>query len=73
MAYTSNADLPHKIRKYLPEDAQDIYRDIFNSAVERYGPAHEDAARRLAWSAVKRRYTQRAPGVWTRRPHPPMP
>lgn len=68
MPYATNADLPGAVRTYLPRHAQDIYRSAFNSAFERYGQAHEAAAHRIAWAAVKRGYVQRAAGVWVRRP-----
>jgi cation transport regulator len=68
MPYATNADLPEKIRKYLPRHAQDIFRAAFNDAYARYGPANEARAFRIAWAAVKRRYLQCRPGIWTRRP-----
>ncbi|HSD85926.1 MAG TPA: ChaB family protein [Kofleriaceae bacterium] len=67
MPYATNQDLPDRVRKYLPRHAQDIYRAAFNDAFERYGPTREDIAHRVAWSAVKRRYVRRAPGIWERR------
>lgn len=69
MPYASNADLPEPIRKHLPQHAQDLYRAAFNDAYARYGPAHEETAHRIAWGAVKRRYVQRAAGVWVARAH----
>ena len=68
MPYSTNTELPPPVRAHLPLRAQDIYRAAFNSAYERYGPAGEATAHRIAWAAVKRRYMQRAPGVWVRRP-----
>jgi cation transport regulator len=68
MPYATNADLPTAVRKYLPRHAQDIYRSAFNNAYERYGPAREAVAHRIAWAAVKRGYIHRAAGVWVRRP-----
>jgi cation transport regulator len=65
--YPTNADLPDRIRKNLPQRAQDIFRAAFNSAYERYGPSNEARAFRIAWAAVKRNYVQRAAGVWARR------
>jgi cation transport regulator len=60
MPYRFNADLPSNVRNVLPSHAQDIYREAFNHAFERYG---EDSARRIAWAAVKRRYEKRN-GLW---------
>ena len=69
MPYATRSELPLPIRKYLPRHAQGIYLAAFNSAYERYGPAHEASAHRIAWAAVKRHYVQRSAGVWVRRPH----
>ncbi len=67
MPYETNHDLPARVRKVLPHHAQDIYRAAFNDAFERYGRVHEATAHRIAWSAVKRRYVQRAAGFWAPR------
>jgi cation transport regulator len=67
MPYATNADLPAGVRKNLPRHAQDIYRAAFNDAYERYGADHEAVAHRIAWAAVKRRYMQRAAGMWVAR------
>ncbi len=64
MPYHSNADLPDRVRDHLPEQAQDIYREAFNSAWEQYkdpGERKEDASReetahKVAWAAVKHQY-----------------
>ncbi len=60
MPYASNADLPEAIRAHLPEHAQDIFRATFNHAFEahRGDPRQEEAAHRIAWAAVKRRYVK---------------
>ena len=67
MPYATNADLPARVRKVLPRHAQDIYRAAFNSAYERYGGDREPIAHRIAWTAVKRKYFQRAAGFWVAR------
>jgi cation transport regulator len=69
MPYATNSDLPPRVRKVLPHQAQDIYRGAFNSAYERYGAEHEATAHRIAWAAVKRSYVQRAAGFWVAREH----
>jgi cation transport regulator len=58
MPYPSNDALPAGVREHLPSHAQDIYREAFNHAfAARAGdPRQEEAARRIAWAAVKRRY-----------------
>jgi cation transport regulator len=67
MPYATNEDLPARVRRVLPQHAQEIYRAAFNSAFGRYGADREGIARRVAWSAVKRRYVQLAAGVWVER------
>ena len=64
MPYRSNEDLPDGVKNHLPLHAQDIYREAFNHAWERYkspaqrtlGGTRENAARRVAWAAVKKKY-----------------
>ncbi|GGG45455.1 cation transport regulator [Caldovatus sediminis] len=57
MPYASNADLPERLRRVLPEHAQDIYRAAFNNAwLARRGEGDEATLHRIAWGAVKRRY-----------------
>ena len=64
MPYHSNEDLPPGVRNHLPLHAQDIFRETFNHAWEQYadpekrrlGGSQEDAARRVAWAAVKNSY-----------------
>lgn len=70
MLYAKNADLPAPLQKLLPCHAQEIYRAAFNDAYEHYGAAREPVAHRIAWTAVKRRYVQRAAGFWVRRTDP---
>jgi cation transport regulator len=67
MPYATNEDLPAPVRRALPRHAQDIYRAAFNNAFARYGAEREAVAHRIAWAAVKRRYVQRAAGVWAAR------
>lgn len=67
MPYATNEDLPAPVRRALPRHAQDIYRAAFNNAFARYGADREAVAHRIAWAAVKRRYVQRAAGVWVAR------
>ncbi len=67
MPYADITDLPATVRKVLPHDAQDIYRDAFNHAYAHYGAAREPVARRIAWAAVKRRYFHVTGGIWVPR------
>jgi cation transport regulator len=66
MPYASNADLPPTLQRRLPPHAQEIYRAAFNNAWARFadeGPARqEEAAHRIAWAAVKRRYRKSGEG-----------
>lgn len=54
MPYDSNSELPSSVKDNLPEHAQDIYREAYNSASEQYDS--EERAHRVAWSAVKNDY-----------------
>lgn len=56
MPYKKNSDLPDSVKDNLPEHAQDIYREAFNSALEQYN--EEETAHKVAWSAVKKKYTK---------------
>ncbi len=58
MPYRINANLPPSVRSHLPEHAQDIFREAFNQAFAAHesDPRQEEAAFRIAWAAVKRRY-----------------
>ena len=64
MPYHSNKDLPASVGHSLPDHAQDIYRAAFNHAFEAHKgeERQEDAAHRIAWAAVKRRYAKTAQG-----------
>lgn len=65
MPYVANEELPPSVRNHLPQHAQDIYREAFNHAWQRY---HNDEAtpHRIAWAAVKRSY-RKAGDMWVRR------
>jgi cation transport regulator len=60
MPYSQNSDLPPAVRNHLPVHAQDIYREAFNHAFAAHtgDPRQEEAAHRIAWAAVKRRYVK---------------
>ena len=66
MPYKTNAALPERVRRHLPPPAQTIYRNVFNSAWDRYrktNPRYEEIAHRSAWAAVKRSY-RKAGDMW---------
>lgn len=66
MPYACNTDLPSAVRAHLPVDAQSIYREAFNAAFKRYGKHDEARAHRIAWAAVKRKFSKGAHGLWVR-------
>lgn len=77
MPYTRNNNLPDKVRSTLPQHAQTIYREAFNSAWDHYtdpnarrgDASREEVAHKVAWSAVKQRYENRDGGWQRRRDH----
>jgi cation transport regulator len=64
MPYKRNSELPDSVKDNLPEHAQDIYREAFNSAWEQYDQpeerrgdaSREETAHKVAWAAVKKKY-----------------
>jgi cation transport regulator len=71
MPYATTSELPPAVR-HLPHHAQEIFLAAFNNAWKSYAgyaPAdQEEAAFRVAWAAVKKRYRRRADGLWTAKP-----
>jgi cation transport regulator len=73
MPYNSINDLPERVKQNLPSHAQEIYLKAFNNAWEEYsspnkrrGPeSREEAAHKVAWSAVKKKYHKDKDGNWT--------
>jgi cation transport regulator len=74
MPYARKSELPESVRDSLPEHAQEIYREAFNSAWDEYEEAgerradtsREQTAHRVAWSAVKNQY-DKSNGKWRRK------
>jgi cation transport regulator len=72
LPYGEIEELPTSVREHLPEHAQEIYKEAFNSAwdrvaepEDRQGDAgREETAHRIAWGAVKQSYKQDAEGRW---------
>lgn len=64
MPYKNVSELPENVRNVLPDHAQDIYKEAFNSAYDQYKDPdnrrddadREEVAHRVAWSAVKKSY-----------------
>jgi cation transport regulator len=72
MPYSKTTELPDSVRDNLPEHAQEIYKEAYNSAWEQYAEpedrredaGREETAHRVAWSAVKQSYAKDAEGRW---------
>jgi cation transport regulator len=60
MPYLTTDDLPASVQDHLPPHAREIYLAAFNNAWRQHGgePDAEATVHRIAWSAVKRRYSQ---------------
>lgn len=75
MPYDSNSDLPDSVKNNLPKQAQDIYREAYNSAWEQYkdpeerrgDASREETAHKVAWSAVKDEYKKDDDGNWKKK------
>ena len=72
MPYSRIQDLPDSVRGVLPKHAQDIYKEAYNSAWDQYdqpserrGDAdREETAHKVAWAAVKKKYTKGDDDKW---------
>ena len=72
MPYDKIADLPESVRDNLPEHAQEIYKEAFDSAWDEYDDpedrrgdaSREETAHKVAWAAVKRKYEKDDDGRW---------
>ena len=63
MPYPTNADLPDSVKNVLPDAAQTIWREAFNSAMD--GGKSEQDAMQIAWAACKNAgYEKMADGMW---------
>lgn len=76
MPYDRKSDLPESVRDNLPDHAQEIYREAYNSAWEQYDQPHErrgdktreETAHSVAWAAVKNVYEKdESSGKWRRK------
>lgn len=64
MPYNAKSDLPESVKNVLPDHAQEIYMEAYNSAWGQYDQpderrgdsSREETAHRVAWSAVKNKY-----------------
>ncbi|MFC5525057.1 putative cation transport regulator ChaB [Rhodanobacter ginsengisoli] len=72
MPYKTISELPDAVRAHLPEHAQEIYRGAFNGAWDAYADrddrrgdeSREEAAHKVAWAAVKKKYRKGDDGNW---------
>jgi len=76
MPYNNIRELPDSVRENLPEHAQEIYQEAFNSAWDQYDQpeerrgdaSREETAHKVAWAAVKKVYEKdEKSGKWTRK------
>lgn len=65
MPYKLITQLPDGVKNNLPRHAQEIYKEAFNSAEERYG--EEARAHRVAWSAVEQKCEKNEKGNWVQK------
>jgi cation transport regulator len=65
MPYRRRTDLPDSVKDNLPEHAEAIYKEAFNSAWEQYDH-DEERAHRVAWGAVKKSYHKNDNGEWVK-------
>lgn len=72
MPYSNKTELPASVKNVLPDHAQDIYKEAFNSAYDEYkdkddrrdDASREEVAHRVAWNAVKQKYRKGEDGKW---------
>lgn len=75
MPYDKNSDLPESVKDSLPQHAQDIYREAYNSAWDQYkdpdkrrgDDSREETAHQVAWGAVKKKYEKVETGKWKKK------
>jgi cation transport regulator len=75
MPYKSTRDLPDAVRENLPEHAQDIFKEAFNSAWDEYADpdkrrgkeSQEEVSFKVAWAAVKNEYEKGDDDRWHRK------
>lgn len=72
MPYKTISDLPDSVRDHVPKHAQEIYKEAFNSAWSEYADkderrgdeSREEVAHKVAWAAVKKKYSKGDDGDW---------
>jgi cation transport regulator len=67
MPYTSIDQLPDPVRNTLPQHAQRIFVEAFNSAYAHLKPGQDEVpAFKIGWAAVKKTY-EKVNGRWRRK------
>lgn len=72
MPYQTISELPDSVREHVPRHAQEIYKEAFNSAWQEYADkgerrgdeSREEVAHKVAWAAVKKKYSKGSDGDW---------
>ena len=75
MPYQNNSALPDSVKDNLPDHAQDIYREAYNSAWDQYkapsdrrdDSSREETAHQVAWAAVKNKYKKNDNDNWVKK------
>ncbi|MCE0721823.1 MULTISPECIES: ChaB family protein [Legionella] len=75
MPYKKVNELPDSVKDNLPNHAQEIYKEAFNSAWKQYddpderqgGRSREETAHAVAWNAVKKEYEKNSEGEWVKK------
>ncbi len=76
MPYKTKSELPDSVKDNLPDHAQEIYKEAYNSAWDQYDKpeerrgdaSREETAHKVAWAAVKREYKKdNKSGKWTKK------
>lgn len=69
--YSSNSQLPSRVRALLPAEAQSLFRRAYNKFAKGHPEAPQSRALAVAWRAVQRKF--RAPekeaGMWVKKLH----
>jgi cation transport regulator len=75
MPYDSIDELPQQVTNNVPKHGQEIYKEAFNNAYDRFkdpdnrrsNEGREEAAHKVAWSAVKQEYEKGDDGNYHRK------
>ncbi len=65
MPFEMITQLSDGLKNTLPKHAQEIHKEVFNSAEEQYG--EEGRAHRVAWGAGEQNYEKNDKGNWVQK------